>query len=68
MQQNAATTVRAMGMHNAILRKAVATHAGHVIEQEGDSWSLAFHRSVDAVAFCLQVSKVRNESIYAGCL
>lgn len=47
--------MRALGIHNAILRKAVNTHAGHVIEQEGDSWSVAFHRPMQAVAFCLQV-------------
>ena len=56
MQQNAAVTTRAMGIHNAILRRAVTAHAGHVIEQEGDSWSVAFHRAVDAVAYCLQVT------------
>lgn len=58
MQHNAAVTTQAMATHNAILRKAVTAHAGHVIEQEGDSWSVAFHRAVDAVAFCLQVSGV----------
>jgi class 3 adenylate cyclase len=55
MQKNALICTKAMGVHNAILRAAVSTHAGHVIEQEGDSWSVAFHRPVEAVAFCLQV-------------
>lgn len=62
MQQNAIVTTRAIGIHNAILRKAVTAHAGHVIEQEGDSWSIAFHRPVDAVAFCLQVMDVAVKS------
>lgn len=56
MRTNAGPATQAMGIHNAILRKAVATHGGHVIEQEGDSWSVAFHKPVDAAAFCLQVS------------
>eukprot|EP00878_Enallax_costatus_P040647 GHUV01046981.1.p1 GENE.GHUV01046981.1~~GHUV01046981.1.p1 ORF type:complete len:142 (+),score=21.19 GHUV01046981.1:273-698(+) len=60
MQQYGAVTTRAMGIHNAILRKAVTAHAGYVIEQEGDSWSVAFHRPVDAVAFCLQVRLVTH--------
>jgi class 3 adenylate cyclase len=55
MQRDAALCVKMMGIHNTVLRRTVTTHAGHVIEQEGDSWSIAFHRPVDAVAFCLQV-------------
>lgn len=43
------------GLHNAVMRRSAAAHAGHVIEQEGDSWSVAFHSAMDAVAFCLQV-------------
>ena len=44
------------GLHNTVMRVAAAAHAGHVIEQEGDSWSVAFHSPMDAVAFCLQVN------------
>eukprot|EP00878_Enallax_costatus_P015458 GHUV01016192.1.p1 GENE.GHUV01016192.1~~GHUV01016192.1.p1 ORF type:complete len:446 (+),score=127.76 GHUV01016192.1:4890-6227(+) len=66
MQQNAAMTTRALGIHNAILRKAVTAHAGYVIEQEGDSWSVAFHRPVDAVAFCLQVQQALQRSQWPG--
>jgi hypothetical protein len=55
MASNAPLTTKALGMHNAILRRAASAHAGHVIEQEGDSWSVAFHTAMDAVAFCLQV-------------
>jgi len=60
MQKNAPLRT-SNGIHNTILRKAVTTHAGHVIEQEGDSWSVAFHRAVDAIAFCLQVSSWSND-------
>jgi class 3 adenylate cyclase len=55
MASNAPLTTKALGMHNAILRRAASAHAGHVVEQEGDSWSVAFHTAMDAVAFCLQV-------------
>jgi len=37
------------------MRRATAAHAGNVIEQEGDSWSVVFHTPMDAAAFCLQV-------------
>lgn len=39
------------------MRRAAAAHAGHVIELEGDSWSVVFHTAMDAAAFCLQVSR-----------
>lgn len=45
----------AMASHNNILRKACHMHAGYVICQEGDSWTVAFHEAEDAVAFGLQV-------------
>jgi len=55
MQHDPIMCAKAMGIHNAVLRKVATAHAGHIIEQEGDSWAVAFHRPVDAVAFCLQV-------------
>eukprot|EP00775_Hariotina_reticulata_P007361 gene7361-7572_t len=64
MRQDAPLCVKALGIHNAILRKAVSAHAGHVIEQEGDSWSVAFHRAVDAAAFCLQVQQALQKSLW----
>lgn len=42
------------------MRRAAAAHAGNVIEQEGDSWSVVFHTPMDAVAFCLQVGAVER--------
>jgi hypothetical protein len=30
-------------------------HAGYVLDQEGDSWAVAFHDADDAAAFSLQV-------------
>lgn len=55
MQSNAPLATKALGIHNSILRRAATAHAGNVVEQEGDSWSVAFHTPTDAVAFCLQV-------------
>lgn len=48
---------KAMGGHNNILRKACHTHAGYILDQEGDSWTVAFHDAADAVAFSLQVQQ-----------
>uniref|UniRef100_A0A383WDG8 Guanylate cyclase domain-containing protein n=1 Tax=Tetradesmus obliquus TaxID=3088 RepID=A0A383WDG8_TETOB len=48
---------KAMGSHNSILRKACHSHAGYVLDQEGDSWCIAFHDALDAVAFSLQVQQ-----------
>jgi len=42
-------------VHNAIIRQAVVSHAGHVITQDGASWSVAFYTPLEAVGFCLQV-------------
>jgi hypothetical protein len=35
--------------------QACHMHAGYVLDQEGDSWAVAFHDADDAVAFSLQV-------------
>jgi hypothetical protein len=35
--------------------QACHSHAGYVLDQEGDSWCIAFHDALDAVAFSLQV-------------
>jgi hypothetical protein len=32
-------------------------HAGYVLDQEGDSWAVAFHDADDAAAFSLQVRR-----------
>jgi hypothetical protein len=46
---------RALVMHNATIRTAKYANCGFVLEQEGDSFTLAFYNAFDAVAFCLQV-------------
>ena len=42
-------------MHNQVLKAAIYTNVGFVMEQEGDSFTVAFHTPEDAVAFTLQV-------------
>lgn len=56
---------KAMGGHNNILRKACHAHAGHVMDQEGDSWTIVFHAAEDAAAFALQVQQTLNETVWS---
>ena len=46
---------KALGLHNHAIRRAMHSNAGHVLEQEGDSYAIAFYDPMEAVAFCLQV-------------
>jgi class 3 adenylate cyclase len=46
---------RALTLHNNVIRRAKYAHCGSIVQQEGDSFTLAFHSAVDAVAFSLQV-------------
>lgn len=61
MKASPGITVKVLNMHNAIMRKAAHTHAGHAFEMEGDSWAVAFHDAFDAVAFCLQVQQALHK-------
>ena len=45
----------ALALHNAAVRRAAFANAGSVLEQEGDSYVVAFHEPFDAAVFCLQV-------------
>jgi len=45
-------------LHNTVLRAAKYHNGGFVLEQEGDSFTIAFYDPFDAVVFCLQVSAV----------
>jgi hypothetical protein len=49
---------RALTLHNNVIRHAKYVNCGSIIQQEGDSFTLAFHTAFDAVAFCLQVCSV----------
>lgn len=46
---------QALLLHNQVMRHACYDNIGFVLEQEGDSYTLAFHEPQDAVAFTLQV-------------
>uniref|UniRef100_A0A383VNF8 Guanylate cyclase domain-containing protein n=1 Tax=Tetradesmus obliquus TaxID=3088 RepID=A0A383VNF8_TETOB len=56
--------IKAMGGHNNIMRKACHMHAGYVLDQEGDSWAVAFHDADDAVAFSLQVQQALARKVW----
>jgi hypothetical protein len=72
MKTSPSMATKALSMHNAVLRKAAHNNAGTVIDQEGDSWIVAFHDAPDAVAFCLQaqqaLQKVLLGGVIQGCL
>ncbi|KAF6263270.1 hypothetical protein COO60DRAFT_487712 [Scenedesmus sp. NREL 46B-D3] len=56
--------IKAMGGHNNIMRKACHMHAGYVLDQEGDSWAVAFHDADDAAAFSLQVQQALARKVW----
>ena len=43
------------GLHDAILRECLTTHSGYEISTDGDTFQMAFHTSVDAINFCMDV-------------
>ena len=45
---------QALQLHNAVLRRCCWAQGGHIVEQEGDSFTIAFYDAADAVCFCLQ--------------
>jgi hypothetical protein len=46
---------KALVLHNSVLRAAKYYNGGFVMEQEGDSFTIAFYDAFDATVFCLQV-------------
>lgn len=46
---------KALVLHNSVLRGAKYHNGGFVLEQEGDSFTIAFYDPFSAVVFCLQV-------------
>jgi hypothetical protein len=47
--------------------QACHMHAGYVLDQEGDSWAVAFHDADDAAAFSLQVRTHAAACALLGC-
>ncbi|CAG9466944.1 unnamed protein product [Pedinophyceae sp. YPF-701] len=43
----------ALNVHNAVLRRALLPHYGYEIQTEGDSFTIAFHDTEDAVMWCI---------------
>jgi class 3 adenylate cyclase len=54
MEQHPAAAAVALTAHTAALRTAAWANAGFVLEQEGDSFLIAFYDQMDAVDFCMQ--------------
>ena len=49
----------ALEQHDHLLRSLLAQHGGHEVTTEGDSFTVVFHKALDAVAWCLEVQEVR---------
>ncbi|KAF8064653.1 CYR1 [Scenedesmus sp. PABB004] len=47
----------AVEAHNAVLRGLLGAHGGHEVRTDGDSFTLAFHDALDAVAYCIQAQE-----------
>ncbi|KAG1663614.1 hypothetical protein FOA52_009713 [Chlamydomonas sp. UWO 241] len=61
-------TTQALLLHNNLVRKAKWDNFGATIEQEGDSYSMAFHNAIDAVKFCLQAQLLLEEQSWPPAL
>jgi class 3 adenylate cyclase len=51
--------LQALLQHNHVIKQAADDNIGCVLEQEGDSFTLAFHDPHDAAAFALQVGSCK---------
>ena len=61
-------TMAAVLLHNNAYHKSKWDNYGHVVDQEGDSYSIAFEEPGDAVQFCLQVSVTSLSQHFNGLL
>lgn len=52
----------ALDLHDSIIRQLCAEHWGYEVETEGDSFILAFHDPVDAIAFALSAQMALFEA------
>lgn len=48
----------ALEVHDEILRKCLMEHNGYEMDTAGDSFHLAFHDPVDAIAFCFSQTDI----------
>jgi hypothetical protein len=63
MKRSPEQTMKALAIHNAVIRRAKYVNCGFTLEQEGDSYIIVFKDTLDAVAFCLQVCAVQLGTI-----
>ena len=49
--------VRVLARHDAVVRRCVAAHDGHVIKTQGDGFMVAFGPAADAVACAVEVQR-----------
>ena len=47
----------ATGLHDTLMRNAIARHNGYEVATEGDAFCIAFNRALDAVCFCVDVQR-----------
>jgi len=55
MSRSPELMLRALNIHNKVIRNCKWEFVGWTLEQEGDSYLLVFHDPQDAVSFCLMV-------------
>ncbi|EFJ44638.1 hypothetical protein VOLCADRAFT_95039 [Volvox carteri f. nagariensis] len=63
-ERNPMPMTNALNQHNGIIRQARWDNFGYTVEQEGDSFSLAFYEPHDAVVFCLQTQLALNKQTW----
>jgi hypothetical protein len=60
--------LQALLQHNHVIKQAADDNIGSVLEQEGDSFALAFHDPHDAAAFALQVGNLPRLCLLVQCV
>ncbi|GAX78741.1 hypothetical protein CEUSTIGMA_g6178.t1 [Chlamydomonas eustigma] len=55
MKNSPELMMKALLAHNNLIQSAKSNNFGHIVEQEGDSYSIAFEEAADAVKFCIHV-------------
>ena len=58
----------ALCLHDSIMRKCMVEFNGYEINTEGDAFHMAFHDSIDAVGFCLQVQTMLFEADWSNAI
>ncbi|KAK5197152.1 hypothetical protein LTR72_000377 [Exophiala xenobiotica] len=56
-EQDAPAMVRAMHLHDTMIRTLTEENSGYEVKQNGDGFMIAFHTATSAVRFCLDVQE-----------